>query len=123
MCTHGRAYDTRGDGHRTHNTVRNTNCASGNHNHGLNSPAWSSYAENRKEKDPQLANDVAILHKAGTNAQTGELFSTFGIELGCTYQSKKKILRDMHNMVQLPVVHQWWLFGHPLLVYLLLTFK
>lgn len=41
---------------------------SGKHNHKLKH-IWESYAENRAVTDPQSTMDVAVLHKAGSNAQ------------------------------------------------------
>ncbi|KAE9261050.1 hypothetical protein PR003_g34095, partial [Phytophthora rubi] len=67
--------------------------ASGNHNHDLSEHLWESYAENRTVKDSQLANDVAVLHKAGANAKG--ILQYLRERTG-----KKTILRDVHNMLQ-----------------------
>ncbi|KAE8958288.1 hypothetical protein PR001_g31105, partial [Phytophthora rubi] len=113
-CTHGQKYKSRGKGKRKHKLVRGIECsakvnarvtpnsagvwvikvsASGNHNHDLSEHLWESYAENRTVKDSQLANDVAVLHKAGANAK--------GIlQYLRERKGKKTILRDVHNMLQ-----------------------
>ncbi|EGZ19060.1 hypothetical protein PHYSODRAFT_499264 [Phytophthora sojae] len=88
VCTHGQPFEPKGKGKRHHNNVRDTKCkarlnvrvaatfsgiwrlrvnATGKHNPDLNKHLWESYAENRTVKDPQLTEDVAVLHKAGAN--------------------------------------------------------
>ncbi|ETK72804.1 hypothetical protein F441_20650 [Phytophthora nicotianae CJ01A1] len=89
VCTHGQPYEPKGKGKRRHNNIRDTKCkarvnvrvtvtvsgswylrvnGSGEHNHALTKHSYDNYAQNRTVKDPQLTDDVAILHKAGANA-------------------------------------------------------
>ncbi|KAF1324766.1 hypothetical protein FI667_g9674, partial [Globisporangium splendens] len=87
VCTHGLKNYPRGDGRRTHTSVRDTGCTarihatlkldknsgaygisarvSGAHNHAISRERYLSYAENRKITDPELLRDIADMSVRG----------------------------------------------------------
>uniref|UniRef100_K3WY65 FAR1 domain-containing protein n=1 Tax=Globisporangium ultimum (strain ATCC 200006 / CBS 805.95 / DAOM BR144) TaxID=431595 RepID=K3WY65_GLOUD len=92
VCTHGLKNYPRGDGRRTHTSVRDTGCmarihatlkldkssgaygistrVSGAHNHTIDRERYLSYAENRKITDPELLRDIADMSARGELPKT-----------------------------------------------------
>lgn len=87
VCTHGLRNYPRGEGLRTHATIRATGCTarihatlkydrkasvhfintrvSGSHNHTIGKERYYSYAENRKITDPAILRDIAEMSARG----------------------------------------------------------